>query len=89
VTVYEARARVGGRVHSLRHFANGKTVEGGGELIGSNHPLWCGYAKGFHLEFSDAKDYGNSPVRLHGRTLTFEESKKLIDEMETGWRRRS
>jgi monoamine oxidase len=82
VTVYEARDRVGGRVHSIYDFVKGKTLEGGGELIGSNHPLWCEYARHFHLEFNDAKDYGNSPVRLGGRTLSFEQCKKLIDEME-------
>lgn len=82
VTVYEARDRVGGRVHSLSSFINGKTVEGGAELIGSNHPLWCNYKRIFKLRFSDTEDYGNSPVRMHGRTLTFEEGEKLTDEMD-------
>jgi monoamine oxidase len=77
VNVYEARGRVSGRVHSLNNFVSGKTVEGGGELIGSNHPLWNSYARHFGLEFSDALDYGNSPIRLDGKTLSFEESKKL------------
>jgi monoamine oxidase len=83
VTVCEARDRVGGRVHSLHDFVTGKTVEGGGELIGSNHPLWCEYAKTFGLKLNNAKDYGNSPVRMGGRTLSFEDCKRLIDEMET------
>src|SRR5262252_7524274 len=77
VTVYEVRDRVGGRVHSLHDFSTRTTdgarrpVEGGGELIGSNHPLWNAYRDQFGLTFTDAKDYGNSPMRLDGRTLTF------------------
>ena len=38
VTVAEARNRVGGRVISFSDLVPGKNVEGGGELIGSNHP---------------------------------------------------
>src|SRR5215510_7597074 len=43
VTVIEARNRVGGRVLTLRGLVPGKTVEGGGELIGANHPTWIAY----------------------------------------------
>ena len=82
VTVYEARDRVGGRVHSIDDFVQGKTVEGGGELIGSNHPLWNLYKEHFRLRFTDVKTYGNSPVRFGKRTLRFEESAKLMKEME-------
>ena len=53
VTVAEARNRVGGRVISFGDLVRGKNVEGGGELIGSNHPAWLGYAKQFGLEFLD------------------------------------
>lgn len=45
VTVLEARDRVSGRVVSFGNFVPGRWVEGGGELIGSNHPLWAAYAK--------------------------------------------
>jgi monoamine oxidase len=82
VMVYEARDRVGGRVERVQGFAPGKIAEGGGELIGSNHPLWNSYKHQFNLTFSDARDYGNSPVRLKGATLTFEQSGELTDEME-------
>ncbi len=92
VTVYEARDRVGGRVHSFTNFVKGpatkghpdkpRAVEGGGELIGRNHPLWCGYAKKFKLHFSDTEDYGNSPVRVDGHTLSFEECGTLADGMD-------
>jgi monoamine oxidase len=81
VSVYEARHRVGGRAYSFR-FAGNKIVEGGGELIGRNHPLWCGYAQTFNLKFSDVSEYGNSPIRLNGRTLSFEESRSLADAMD-------
>ena len=82
VKIYEARSRVGGRVHSLDDFVNGKIAEGGGELIGSNHPLWNSYKHHFGLSFTDVKDYGNSPFRLKGETLTADQSKDLIDQME-------
>jgi monoamine oxidase len=82
VTVYEASNRVGGRVHTLEDFVPGRRAEGGGELIGSNHPLWNSYAKRFELHFSPVYEYGNSPIRLNGRTLSFEDSQKLLDEME-------
>jgi monoamine oxidase len=82
VTVYEARDRVGGRVHTQDDFIPGKVVEGGGELIGANHPLWNSYAKRFGLHFSDVKDYRNSPIRFSNRTLSFNETKDLTDELE-------
>src|ERR1700722_9261127 len=50
VTVLEARNRVGGRVLSFTDFVPGRSVEGGGELIGTNHPVWLAYAKQFDLE---------------------------------------
>jgi len=82
VTVFEARNRVGGRVDSLPDFVEEKTVEGGGELIGSNHPLWNAYRMRFGLEFSDVKEYKNSPFRIGHHTLTADESKELNDELD-------
>jgi monoamine oxidase len=82
VTVYEARTRVGGRVHSIDNFIPGKVVEGGGELIGTNHPLWNSYAKRFRLRFSKVKDYGHSPIRFNNQTLTFNQTEVLTDELE-------
>ena len=40
VTVVEAQKRLGGRVHTVDDVLSGKTIEGGGELIGSSHPIW-------------------------------------------------
>jgi monoamine oxidase len=82
VEVYEARDRVGGRVHSLDRFVKGRIAEAGAELIGSNHPLWNSYKHRFGLAFSHVFDYGNSPFRLDGVTLTADQSKDLTDEME-------
>jgi len=82
VDVYEARNRVGGRVHSFRGFVDGRIAEEGAELIGSNHPLWNSYKHRFGLSFSHVLEYGNSPFRLEQVTLTADQSKHLTDEME-------
>ena len=47
--VVDRASRVGGRVSTLRNFLPGDTIEAGGELIGTNHPLWLAYAKRFDL----------------------------------------
>src|ERR1700733_482231 len=82
VKVYEARNRVGGRIHSLHNFIRGRTMEGGAELIGANHPLWLIYRQHFSLRFTNVEEYKNSPIRVRNRTLTFEESAQLNDEMK-------
>jgi monoamine oxidase len=83
VTVAEARNRVGGRVLSFSDLVAGKNVEGGGELIGSNHPAWVGYAKQFGLKFLDVKEEDlESPIMLDGKRLTSEQSEALWEEME-------
>jgi monoamine oxidase len=83
VTVVEARNRVGGRVISFSDLVKGKNVEGGGELIGSNHPAWIAYAKQFKLEFLDVGEEDlDFPIVLGGKALTSEQSEKLWEEME-------
>ena len=83
VTVTEARNRVGGRVLSFSDLVPGKNVEGGGELIGSNHPAWVGYAKQFGLKFLDASEEDlEAPIVLNGKRLTEEQSTALWEEME-------
>jgi monoamine oxidase len=82
VKVFEARERVGGRVWSVADWVQGKVVEKGAELIGSNHPLWNAYQMLFGLAFTDVLDYGNSPIRIGHHTLSFEETKSLTDEVE-------
>ncbi len=88
VVILEARNRLGGRVISFTDIIPGKVVEGGGELIGSNHPTWLGFAKRFGLEFSPlSKNEGlEAPIVLHGRRLTGKEAKALDEEMEAAHR---
>lgn len=83
VTVVEARNRVGGRVISFSDLVPGRHIEGGGELIGSNHPAWVGYAKQFGLEFLDVgEEDAEFPIVLNGKRLTADESEALWEEME-------
>jgi monoamine oxidase len=49
VTVYEARAQVGGRVLSDTTFAKGRITEAGAELVGSIHTRWCALAKEYGI----------------------------------------
>jgi len=83
VTVAEARNRVGGRVISFSDLVAGKNVEGGGELIGSNHPAWIGYAKQFGLQFLDVTEEDlEAPIVLGSKRLTSDQSEALWEEME-------
>src|SRR5262245_56907757 len=85
VIVTEARKRVGGggRVLSFYDLVPKKNVEGGGELIGSNHPAWVGYAKQFGLKFIDVTEEDlEAPIVLGGKRLTSDESDALWEEME-------
>lgn len=87
VTVVEARNRVGGRVISFSDMVPGKNVEGGGELIGSNHPAWVGYAKQFKLDFLDVgEEDAEFPIVLNGKRLSADESEKLWEEMEAAFK---
>ncbi|MGH7064661.1 MAG: flavin monoamine oxidase family protein [Stellaceae bacterium] len=82
VTVVEARDRLGGRVLSFDRFVPGRTVEGGGELIGSNHPLWLAYAKKFGLGLYEiGDDAGASPIVIDGRLLSDTEAKELWNDI--------
>jgi monoamine oxidase len=80
--VVEARRRVGGRVLTFGDFVPGAHVEGGGELIGSNHPAWAGYAQRFKLRFRDVtEDDAEAPIVLGGRKLDAQESNRLWEEL--------
>src|SRR5215213_7391986 len=82
VTVLEARNRVGGRVVSFRDLVPGGTMEGGAELIGSNHPIWNAYKAQLRLSFVDiAEEEGDAPIVLNGRRLSAAEAEKLWEEM--------
>jgi monoamine oxidase len=56
VTVYEARAQVGGRVLSDSTFAQGRITEIGAELVGSIHTRWCALAKEYGISLVSRMD---------------------------------
>lgn len=87
VQVVEARGRLGGRVLSFRDFVPGKVVEGGAELIGSNHVLWQAYAKRFGLSMLDMTEDASleAPVVIDGTRLTAKEAEGLYHEMDAAF----
>ena len=83
VSVIEARERLGGRVLSFADLVPGKNVEGGGELIGSNHPMWVSYAQQFGLEWLDVTESEDAaPIYIDGKRLGEDEEEKLWEEMD-------
>lgn len=83
VTILEARRRVGGRVLSLPTYAKGAIVEGGGELVGANHPTWLAYAKRFNLTLAELPEHtGEEPVILQGQRLDDHQAEKLWTGMD-------
>src|SRR6476469_6722486 len=82
VTVLEARNRVGGRVLSFHDLVPGAAMEGGAELIGTNHPIWMDYKQRFGLTFADiTEEDAEAPIVLGGRRLTAPESEQLWKDM--------
>jgi len=83
VTVLEARHRVSGRVVTLTDFVPGRWVEGGGELIASNHLTWAAYAKKFDLQFLAVPETGlEGPVIIDGKLLSDRETAELWQAMD-------
>lgn len=84
VLVLEARDRIGGRVFSLHDLVPQRVIEGGGELIGSNHRTWLRYAKHFQLPLRDVTEDESlsAPLILGGRRMGDREAKALWKEME-------
>jgi monoamine oxidase len=84
VAVLESRARIGGRVLSFKDMVPGKIVEGGGELIGSNHATWIAYAAQFKLDFRQIEEDKtlDSPLMLEGRLLPNAEAEALYKELD-------
>jgi monoamine oxidase len=87
VTVVESQDHVGGRVKSLHNLIPGRVVEGGAELIGSNHHAWLSYKHKFHLHFSDVLEPPNAPVILGGWLLSSPEAVVLGMEFNKATRR--
>jgi monoamine oxidase len=84
VTVLESRNRVGGRVVSFHDLVRGKSVEGGGEFIGMNHPTWLAYASKFGLELFEGNEDESldQPLVLGANRLGTKEAKMLFEEMK-------
>lgn len=83
VTLLEARSRVGGRVLSFTDWVPGRVVEGGAELIGSNHPTWLAYADRFGLAMRDVTECDDeAPILLDGRRLSSAESSELLAALD-------
>jgi monoamine oxidase len=82
VVVLEARNRVGGRTISFSDLVPGGHMDGGAELIGTNHPLWNQYRQRFSLTFLKiTEEDAEAPILLNGRRLTEAESEQLWKEM--------
>ena len=84
IRVFEARKRVGGRVLSLKELVPGKNAEGGGEMLGSNHPLVLAYAAKFGFEFLNVSHDNDAltPMILGGRKLLGHEVRQISKEVE-------
>jgi monoamine oxidase len=87
VTVLEARNRIGGRVLSFHDLVPNGTMEGGAELIGTNHPVWQQYRERFGLTFLNITEDETveAPILIDGRRLTRTESDQLWEEMDTAF----
>lgn len=88
VTLFEARAQVGGRVLSDATFADGRVIEVGAELIGSIHTTWCELAIEYGLALISRMDeelYGGQRLNVKltlDKPLSMDEIGALGDEME-------
>ncbi len=82
VTILEASDRPGGRTWTKHHVVKHHPMDGGAELIGSNHPLWLSYADVFRLGFSDVLEYKRSPIVLGKTRLTSHAGKRLLGQMD-------
>ena len=83
VTVLEARNRVGGRTISFKDLVPGAGMDGGAELIGTNHAIWMDYKQRFGLSFVDiTEEDAEAPIVLNGKRLTADQSEALWKEME-------
>lgn len=89
VTIFEARSRVGGRVLSFSDWLKraddaAVSVEGGGELIGTNHPTWVEYARRFNLPLIEVTDDEelSYPVVMNGEVLSDEDANRAYEAMD-------
>lgn len=84
VTVLESRSRVGGRVVSFTDWIPGANVEGGGELVGTNHPTWMAYSKALELDMIEVTESDDLayPIMLGGQVLSDDDANALWEELD-------
>jgi monoamine oxidase len=82
VTILEASNYPGGRTRTIHHVVRHHRMDGGAELIGSNHALWLNYAEIFRLGLSDVLDYKKSPIILGEARLSASAGKRLLHQMD-------
>ncbi|MFN8470217.1 MAG: NAD(P)/FAD-dependent oxidoreductase [Caldilineaceae bacterium] len=89
VTLFEARANIGGRVESTSSFISHRILERGAELIGRNHLTWIYLARELGLGLSvitTDDEYDGmrlaQPLRIGGRELAESEARNLFASME-------
>lgn len=86
VKVLEARRRVGGRIVSLKDVMPGAVIEGGGELLGSNHPHVLAYAAKFGFRMRDVTESADpAPLILQGQMIPADEQRALAMEVEAAY----
>jgi monoamine oxidase len=88
VTVIEPHTP-GGRVSSTHGLVEGRILEAGAELIGTNHPMWMAFGRHFGLAMSliSSEDHYDAaglamPMLINGRHLSSAEQKTVHDEMD-------
>jgi len=81
VTILEAFNIPGGRTRTVHHLVKHHGMDGGAELIGSNHALWLWYARIFRLGFSEVLEYKNSPIMVGTTRLSPNAGKSLVGQM--------
>jgi monoamine oxidase len=84
VLVLEARNRVGGRILTFHDMVKNKNVEGGGELVGTNHLTWWSYAKKLKLSFREINwdEENASPIIIDGKRLSEKEEEEVWKELD-------
>jgi monoamine oxidase len=82
VTILEASDIPGGRTRTIHKLVAHHPMDGGAELIGSNHALWLHYRDIFGLGLSDVLDYKESPIIVGKTRLSKSAGKSLLHQMD-------
>jgi monoamine oxidase len=82
ISIFEASNRPGGRTLTVEKVVDHHKMDGGAELIGSNHALWLAYGHTFKLGFSEVREYADSPIVVGNRRLSPRQEKRLLKQMD-------